>query len=425
MIRKNFAPTALIALGIAFGLAGCSSASSGGLAGEAGNPSVGGGGGSGNKAGGTGAKPGTGGGLSLGGATNSGGGGAGAGTCTPTENDSDHDGFAAPDDCNDCDPNANPGAYDVPGNSVDEDCNGTVDDAPSGCDASLSVIEDNDPMHAAFAIGLCQVSDGVKWGVVDVKYVMPDGSPGYGSPTPINDLSHGLMPDFGPAVHAQEGTRLLGLSSGTARRPSDAGYQSVGGFNSGSMGTAPPGFPIDSPSCSVQTANDPVAWNPVGVELTIKAPTNAKSFKYNFDFYTFEFPVYVCTQYNDFFVALQNPPPANALSGNISFDSQHNPVSVNNGFLEVCTPQSAGGKTFPCARGPNELSGTGFDSGHAATGWLETTSPVTPGQTFTLRFAIWDMGDPILDSTVLIDNFQFSVDEATGGSTTTPVPNPR
>ena len=35
-------------------------------------------------------------------------------------------------------------------------------------------------------------------------------------------------------------------------------------------------------------------------------------------------------------VALQLPAPPNAQLGNISFDSQGNPVSVNNGFLDAC-----------------------------------------------------------------------------------------
>jgi hypothetical protein len=89
----------------------------------------------------------------------------------------------------------------------------------------------------------------------------------------------------------------------------------------------------------------------------------------------------------------------------------------------VCSPQTTNGKTFPCALGTGQLTGTGFE-GHAATGWLETQSPVEPGSEITLRFAIWDMGDPDWDSTVLVDNFKFSADEATG-TTTKPVPDPR
>ena len=43
---------------------------------------------------------------------------------------------------------------------------------------------------------------------------------------------------------------------------------------------------------------------------------------------------------------------------------------------------------------------------------------VTPGEINTVRFLIWDTGDGLFDSTVLLDNWQWS---ATG---TTPGVNP-
>ncbi|MEZ4220076.1 MAG: choice-of-anchor L domain-containing protein [Polyangiaceae bacterium] len=350
-----------------------------------------------------------------------GGGGGGnlpANCASGPNDDSDGDGYTfATGDCNDCDANANPGAYDVPGNGVDEDCNNTPDDTSASCDQLITDVATANPQDAARAMGLCNFTNpGEKaWGVLEAKYVRADGTPG------INDVSHGMLTGFGPNVAPQEGTRLLALSSGTARQPSDPGYSSPGGFDSGTTGFAPAGFPKDSSACpGVSTSSDKTTYNPVGLELKIRVPTNAMSFKYLFNFYTFEFPVFVCDIYNDFFIALQNPAPPNAVDSNISFDTQGNPVSVNNGFLEVCSAQNAGGKNFPCALGSGQLQGTGFED-HAATGWLETVSPVTPGSEITLRFAIWDMGDEILDSTVLIDKFQFSAEEATGSSTT-PVP---
>src|SRR5687768_10069353 len=43
--------------------------------------------------------------------------------------DIDKDGFPAGSaDCNDCDPNINPAAFDVAGNGVDEDCSSIADD---------------------------------------------------------------------------------------------------------------------------------------------------------------------------------------------------------------------------------------------------------------------------------------------------------
>src|SRR5262249_25830108 len=99
-------------------------------------------------------------------------------------------------------------------------------------------------------------------------------------------------------------------------------------------------------------------------------------------------------------------------------------ISVNAGFLQVCKPQVAGGKSFACALGTGQLSGTGFDlddfgeplDNNAAPGWLLTTPPGQPGRDIQMRLAIWDPGDGILDSTILPDNLSW---DAMGADTST------
>jgi hypothetical protein len=164
----------------------------------------------------------------------------------------------------------------------------------------------------------------------------------------------------------------------------------------------------------------------VGLRVTIRTPTNAKSLRFNLNFYTYEFPNYICDIFNDFFVAMLNPILSGFPDGNISFDAQGNTLSVNAGFLQVCHPQTASsGEFFECMLGPSQLAQTGFDDGmnSAATGWLQTTAPVeNPGGDITLEFSIWDSGDGILDSTTLIDNFRFEAVETP--TQTEPVPPP-
>ncbi len=337
--------------------------------------------------------------------------------------DLDGDGFSvAGGDCNDCSAEINPGAYDYPGNLVDEDCNGTLDDELTECDQQIVGLSSSDAMDAAKAIGLCRVANGSSWGVVSAKYVLADGSAG------MDPRGHGLLTGFGEKVTPREGKRMLVLSSGTARQPGDPDYQDPGSSWLGTESATPPGFPISSPSCSNIMAELPTAYDSAALEVVLRAPTNAKGFRLDFDFYTEEFPNFICKQFNDFFVILQSPAPPGSQLGNIAFDDQGNPVSVNNGFLEVCEPQAAGGKKFDCALGPDALAGTGFegtgadlDPKHAATGWLMTESAVEPGSEITLRFAIWDAGDFVLSSTVLVDHFEWDVQ---GGDVpiTTPVP---
>jgi hypothetical protein len=175
-----------------------------------------------------------------------------------------------------------------------------------------------------------------------------------------------------------------------------------------------------------------VANDSASLELRVRAPTNARALAFRFSFYTAEFPAWVCNQYNDFFVALlaSKVPGAPGQDGNISFDAQGSPISVNSAFLEVCAPQVAGGKTFGCALGNLPLAGTGFEAGdqeprgHGATGWLETRANIEPGEELGLRFVVWDGGDHLRSTTVLIDDFRWDAEPA-GDASTVRVPPPK
>jgi hypothetical protein len=371
-------------------------------------------------------------------------GGCGFGT------DVDHDGYTVEQgDCNDCDRLVNPGAYDVPGNGVDEDCSGTADDEPANCDTGLPV--DGDGVAAARALGICRVAradaQGKErtWGLIRAGYVFPDGSTAALQPganqcgrlgDPPNALSHGVLPQFGTALKPRQGGALVALSTGIARPgrillPSNK-RASPDGASMCTRSVPPMGFPVSAYSTcgDLQSVPGQVdARDPIALELVLRVPTNAASLSFDFDFYTFEYHEFICSFFNDAFVALlYSRTPDLPANHNIAFDSQGNPVSVNNGFVEVCAPFTYAGskgmtpftRPFPCKLGVAELAGTGFEN-RAATGWLQTHSNVVPGEEITLRFAIWDSGDEILDSTVLLDNFKW---DARPGSTITVRPPP-
>ena len=52
-----------------------------------------------------------------------------------------------------------------------------------------------------------------------------------------------------------------------------------------------------------------------------------------------------------------------------------------------------------------------------------TTAPADPGSEITIRWGVYDSGDGVLDSTTLIDNWQWTADPGEVG--TTPVPDPK
>jgi hypothetical protein len=293
-----------------------------------------------------------------------------------------------------------------------------VGSAPQGnCDQGLPLAS-TDAMNGARAIGLCQVAQQGGWGVVNAQWVRSDGNP-----LSAEELvGTGILDNFGN-LQPREGASMLALSSGTARSPEDPEFQSPSGWIKGDPffpepHGAPPGYPKESPSCPGVTTGQP--FDSAGLRLQILTPTDARSLSFDFNFYTYEFPEFICDVYNDFFVAMVSPKISSLPDGNISFDSAGNTISVNAGFLQVCSAQTAGGKNFDCPLGPSELTNTGFEE-HAATSWLTTKAPLeAPGSTITLDFLVWDSGDPVLDSTVLIDNFRFELTETDTG--TAPIP---
>jgi hypothetical protein len=455
-MRKPGQSTFSCAVGCLLLGAACSSSGSGvGFSTDADGGSGGGGAGGcgGSGGGGAGGAGGAGGsGLNLNG-VDGGGGDGGKSACVVTDpnTDMDKDGWTPNQgDCNDCDPDVNPGAIDVwhpasgsmPGYWGDEDCSGMAGDNAMPCDTGLA-LDDVTPMDGAKAIELCAQATMTdrKYGVISATYMRADGttySPG---------LQAGIEPGFGTNVHVQAGQNMLVLSVGHARTVGQTGACNGISCVTNPTGTPPTGFPEDDPACPPT----PAIADDVALELQIRTPTNATGYAFNFKFYSFEYPNYVCDTagYNDQFIALVTPPPKGAYvpsgstGGNISFDSSGNPVSVNLGYFDVCDPttptrfasscKSSGGACPPlpspyCPLGTSELDGTGFDvwssDGPAGgTRWLQTEAPAAPGSIITIRFAIWDAGNAYYDSTVLIDNFQWL---STGGTVaTTPVPAPK
>lgn len=293
-----------------------------------------------------------------------------------------------------------------------------VADPDAPCDANIA-FDSDDPIEAAAALGICkQAVDEDDWGLLAARWAMADGS----DPVPNTSfaLGHGVLNAFGQSADPQEGERFLALSSGTARQPGHPDYRPVEGFDKGYSSPTPAGYPKESPACPGVTTGE--THDDVALEVVVRAPEGAESLAYDFNFFTFEWPDYVCSPFNDFFLAFMEPVVDGQTDPNISFDSLGNVVSVNNALVRVCdcvngppceAPPEVGLIFYDCEEGPAELALTGFE-GRAATSWLVTKAPVTPEQTVKIRFMVYDSGDGVLDSTVILDNFRWLGDAPSG-----------
>ena len=330
----------------------------------------------------------------------------------PTETvDYDGDGFSpATGDCLECAARINPNAWDIAGNSIDDDCDGTPDNAVTVCDGALP--PGGDAAAHAKALGLCKTAESsTDWGVTSAAFMRANGT------TACNDSKQYYISNgFGTGNSPTSGSQMVVYSSGTARDADDSGWvmPNGSGYNAGTSSTPAYSIPAAAGCSSGTTGKDSC-----GLKVTLRAPSNVQSFSFNFNFFTSEYPEWLCSSYNDAFVAYYLGSLNNAPNKNISFDKQGNPVSVNNGFFDIPAgwpPPSSGTHT--------KLNGTGFDgvcgNNHSgstykpnsicggSTGWLVTTAPVKAGEEITLHFSIWDTGDNQWDSTVLIDNFAWS-----------------
>lgn len=318
------------------------------------------------------------------------------------------------------------GSYDIPGDGCDNDDDGTVDNAAS-CDASATGTTAADFAHA---MGICDDAAKRGFGLVSAKFTR-----GHARDDAPMAAQHGILDKFGNVLRPREGKRLGVLSTGYAQEYDGAPGTPFGGNASGKdwygsrpgqgNGTAPPGFPKAAAGCQQDMNVNDV----VNLHLELKAPKNASGIKFDFNFHSGEWPAYICSRFNDGFVAYLSAKGFNGgKPDNISFDAKKNPVSVNNGFFDRCTAGAQVGcegdapSTSTCPAGPGELAGTGFGVvgsycgggqtvAGGATGWLSSQAPVKPGETFTLDLMIWDTGDGDLDSSVLLDNFQWIAGE--------------
>ncbi len=397
--------------------------------------------------------------------------------CNSATTDCDGDGWlVADEDC--CDKPGlcgsqpelvNPGALEVVGNGIDDNCNGKTDlfDAEDtvACDAGLSSSSQN-AVEYAKALGICRQTEeqplqlkDKTWGLIEAKILRADGSPledfnaisirsGFGSIMPpttegqsVMVLSSGIASDAVQTMPGPNGGAPAGFNVSTSQMPSsNVELSLVGQPHSVHDWFAAPNLPLkqanglpDSPGCNASntsTANDSVM-----LYLRMRAPTNAKAFSFNSYFFSAEYPEFVCTSFNDQFIALVDTPNgtpqpiANPVDKNLltyTQGGQQWPIGINiakgTSLFAVCDSQQQSPNCWDpdvsnisCSLGSTQLTGTGFEAGGGFDGctigggtfWLTTAGNVIPGDLVELRIAIWDVGDTAYDSLAVIDGFQW------------------
>ena len=176
------------------------------------------------------------------------------------------------------------------------------------------------------------------------------------------------------------------------------------------------------------------------LELRVRVPTNARSLRLSANVLTSEFPEWVCGAYNDQFVVLLDSASAdNPADGNLAVytspTDQRYPVGVNlatgdTGLFRQCRNGAIGCATVPSSIttcvDTAELAGSGFDQPAdgcqasdtvgGGTGWLSIRGNVLPGEVAELRIAVWDSGDSLYDTVVILDDLRWSPDSVTSGA---------
>ena len=133
------------------------------------------------------------------------------------------------------------------------------------------------------------------------------------------------------------------------------------------------------------------------LKVDINVPANDNCLAgFDFRFLSEEYPEYVGSTYNDAFIAELDKSTWTtsgstiAAPGNFAFDPKGNPITIN-----------AAGVTSMTA---GQATGTTYDG---ATPLLSAATPITPGP-HSIYFSIFDQGDHVYDSAVMLDNLRLS-----------------
>ena len=316
----------------------------------------------------------------------------------------------------------NPDAYEMENDSLDNNCNGQVDEPEAKCDDGLVLAVgdyEGNAVKLAQALGVCTglisaelslagepVTEQIDTnpepcktenGTTSCNY-NPQPRPSREKPYYESDYqTFAVENNFGGIMPTDGSAKIAILSTGPWNDPTMNAQ--VATLAAGDMQTASK-LPEDwlnmmpecaapkAPSCGGTVPQNgltnqcagkeiPVGQDPIMLTLKIKAPVNAEAFEFNLFFMSIEYPQTVCKDFNDFFIALldstyneKNPGAEymNPYDKNLAKDEFGNPVGVDlapAGLFKACRPDCNNGvnKWHSCVD-ETELIGTGFEAGN-------------------------------------------------------------
>jgi cysteine-rich repeat protein len=316
------------------------------------------------------------------------------------------------------------------------------------CDTDINLADKADKTNAHKAMGICNDTPANSIQITDWSFNATDNASwqvakGFGTHTFDHDADPNTPNQL--LYSPREGDTFLMISTGVIKAPNNQGIviENVNSqVNNGPNqnpdlpDTMPaPMFPIDgsddgnggTPFQNCDGVNDcsdtlQFQWEEVATGnpndklwFTFKTKVPMGTFGYTFDFVfcSAEWPVYVNSSFNDLLVAWQvdptadDPmadPPVDPYTGNVTFIPDPNDPDAGLPLTITALDPYYDGPGYTLNE--PQLAGTGFEQ-HACSDWFTAKGGVQPGADLTIGFFITDMGDTILATAALLDNFRW------------------